>query len=91
MSDNVSLNSRHPEAGCSRRSAAPGAAMHAFPAADPVTALIRLRAEVLRMALDVEALAERRGIAHVRHQVPRLADRFRQIAARHDYVEASRR
>lgn len=59
------------------------------PAADPVTALVRIRAEIVRFAHEVDYLADMDRIGSVRAKAPHLAERLRQIAMRAEYVEAS--
>lgn len=58
---------------------------------DPVTALIALRAEMVRLAHEVEALTDERSIVDVRKVAPVIANRLRDAAMRRDMVEASKR
>lgn len=58
---------------------------------DPVTALVALRAEMVRLAHEVEALTDERGIVDVRKRAPVIANRLRDAAMRRDMVEASKR
>lgn len=58
---------------------------------DPVTALVALRAEVVRLAHEVEALTDERSIVNVRKLAPMVASRLRDAAMRPDMQEASKR
>ena len=60
-------------------------------AVDPTTALIRLRAEVVRLAHEVDALADLPSIRDVRRQAPELARRMRDAAMTREMVDASAR
>lgn len=60
-------------------------------APDPVAALLHLRAEMVRMALEVDALADLGSIVAVRAQAPVISDRMRNAAMRREMEEASNR
>lgn len=60
-------------------------------APDPVTTMLHLRADVLRMLAEIEALADLPSIAHVRTRAPAVAGRMRGIVNKPEYVEASKR
>lgn len=59
--------------------------------ADPVTALVHLRAEIVRLAHEVEGLVDYGSISGVRRAAPLLAERFRNAAMARDMVEACKR
>lgn len=58
---------------------------------DAVTALIRLRASIVRLAHEVEGMADSGRIAVVRREAPILANRLRDVAMAPAMIEASKR
>jgi hypothetical protein len=58
---------------------------------DAATALVRLRAEMVRIAHEVEALADLRGIADVRAHAPNIARKMRDAAMTREMEQASKR
>jgi hypothetical protein len=58
---------------------------------DPVAALVSLRAAMVRLAHDVEGMADSGRIAIVRKGAPVLANRMRDAAMAAGMVEASKR
>jgi hypothetical protein len=58
---------------------------------DPILVLLRLRAEMVRLAHAVENLSDLSGISAVRTQAPVIAERMRNAAMAPDAVRASTR
>ena len=58
---------------------------------DAVTELIRLRADMVRIAHAVDGLADERSISDVRRLAPVVSDMLRNAAMRRSAVEASKR
>jgi hypothetical protein len=56
----------------------------------PVNALVRLRAEMVRIANEVDALADLPSIREVRGHAPALGEKIRNVAMAADMVEASK-
>lgn len=59
--------------------------------ADPITSLVKLRAEVMHLAYEVDALSDARGIAEVRKRAPCVGERIRALVMRPEFVEACKR
>ena len=68
-----------------------GETQHQSTPPDPVTQLVRLRAEMDRIAAEVEGLVDCASIASVRAMAPRLAERMRDAALAPDMVKACKR
>ena len=58
---------------------------------DAITELVRLRADMVRIAHEVEALADERRISDVRKMAPVVAGWMRDAAMRRGVVEACKR
>ena len=58
---------------------------------DPVAALVHLRAEFVRIANEVDALADLPSIREVRGHAPALGEKIRNIAMAREMVSASAR
>jgi len=63
----------------------------AFSPTDPVAALVHLRAEMIRIANEVDALADLPSIREVRGHAPALGDKIRNAAMAREMVSASER
>ena len=59
--------------------------------ADPITALVRLRAKVLHLANEVQGLADAASIRDVRVLAPTLRDRLVDAIMTTEMIKASRR
>jgi len=58
---------------------------------DPIAALVQLRAEMLRIAHEVEALSDLASIRDVRTWAPLVAEKMRRVAMTREMVAASTR
>ncbi len=58
---------------------------------DAISELVRLRAEMLRIAHEVDGLADERSIGGVRKMAPIVAGYLRDAAMRRSAVEACKR
>ena len=58
---------------------------------DAITELVRLRADMVRIAHEVEGLADERSISGVRRMAPVIGNMLRDAAMRRSAVEASKR
>lgn len=58
---------------------------------DTISSLVHLRAEIIRVAHEVDALADLAGIADVRRKAPLVAERLRSVAMTQEMKQACER